>query len=302
MILFDRKAYLKIDGKEIRNLDFQFTVRKSLSPEIDKCNLTIVNLPKSERMTVAAGSALGGTQAGLAARNARIVEVEIFAGYASQTLPRVFIGQIYRSQSSYQSHTWLTNIDCGDGEGRRQIFANQAFEQGTRTVDIIRALVKIAGVKSGNLEAQIAAGVFTDSQIVTFNNGYATSGQALEALNVILRAYDIRWTIQDDEIKIVKSNGTTLDPPVNISSVPENTGLVGQPEHTDKGGLLFRSLLRSDLVPGRLVNVTSRQVTFSGRIEYLTHIADTRGGPWYSVVEAADLNNLLAYDTNPLLQ
>lgn len=294
MIFFDRKGYLKIDGKEVRNLDFQFTIGKSLSPELDKCNVTILNLPESFRNTVAAGSALG------LSRIARPVEVEIFAGY--EQTPRLFTGQIYKSRSSYQIHTWLTNIECGDGEGRRQIFLNESFQKGTRVVDIVRNMVRILGVKSGNLEAQIAAGVFADSHVVTFNNGYATSGQALEALNSILRAYDVRWTIQDDEIKIISKNGTLADPPVLIASVPENTGLIGQPERTDKGGLLFRTLMRGDLNPGRLVNVKSRQITFSGRIEYLSHIADTRGGPWYSVIEAADINNLLAYDIDPNLQ
>lgn len=283
-LLFDRSGYVKVDGTEIRNLDFQFRVSRTLSPEINKASITILNVPKDLRNKW----------------NKDNHEVEVFAGYGGNPT-RIFYGDSYRVESEKQTHTWVTRLECGDGEKERQIFTNDSYNAGVKVVDVIRALAKILTIDTGNLEAQISLGIFDSSEVVNFKNGYATSGQAIEALTVILKAYDVRWSIQDKAIQILPTTGLLLDPPVVIGSVP-NTGLVGSPKKTEKGGLVFRSLLQAGLIPGKRVLISSQYVDFDGRCDIVEHIGDTRGGPWYSIVEAADVNNLTAYDVDPFLQ
>jgi hypothetical protein len=90
------------------------------------------------------------------------------------------------------------------------------------------------------------------------------------------------WSIQDKEIQILGPLDTVGG---KVITLEVGTGLIGSPQVGEKGIVKVRSLLQTDLLPGRGVKILSRLIDGFFRIEKSTFEGDTWGQAWYVDLE-----------------
>lgn len=277
MQLFKRDYTLIVDNTKIEDLRVSFRARKTLEPETNKADIAIFNLGKTARGIL----------------KEKFATVELHAGY-NGVKSLIFLGNSYKVEHRRVGVDWITEIACGDKEDvAREVVLNKSFPAGVLVADVVRALVGALGISKGNLEQSIANGAFSTQGPVTYNNGYVTAGQAVQVLNIIVRGYGYKWSIQDGSFQLLRKDGVLPDPPIELSAA---NGLVGAPFRMEAGGLSALTLIRPGLRPGRLINITGVDTKLAGRIDAVTYMGDSLGGPWYAEIEASDpldLDNLL---------
>ena len=278
--LAKRVSSVRIDERTtLRNHRFEFSITKTLTPEINEASINLTNLPRALRRSLV----------GLGEK------LEIFAGYEERQA-RIFVGHSTHVESFRTGPDWATIIVCGDGANAQRVFANDSFAANATVVDIVRALVKKLPVDSSNLEKQIAAGMFDGSQRLNLQNGYVTQGQALEALNkIIVGAGGVRWSIQDGEILFLPASGLL---PGRAEKV---TPILDSPRSLEKGGVAVRTLLNTAFKPGAAVVVDEEDVHVEGRVERVVYTGDNRGQALYCDLEIANIRDPDFFDIDTLL-
>lgn len=294
---WSRSGYLTIGTEPVKGLDFSFDIRKTLSPAVNTAYITIMNLGQSLRNRLMADRQL----------------VEVYGGYEDDVVTRLFVGATSPRTGDIHTFerdgTWVTQISCADGDEAQSALVHESFEGRVGVVDIVRALVnalvRARGIETSNLDTAVRMGYFSRAAGETakedFQNGWIATGKAIETLSILLKSFGLRWSIQDRALEVLPDHGVLPGPPIDLRSVPVNKGLIGSPRRTSKGGVIATVLLDGRIRPGRRITVNSRDVTFDGRADIVQHIGSTWSQPWYTVLEAADFNNLDAYDVDPFL-
>ena len=88
-----------------------------------------------------------------------------------------------------------------------------------------------------------------------FLNGVTLSGQASKVLDQMMKSASLEWSIQDDVIQVLDIGGVLEDISVVLT---DTTGLIGSPTIGTDGIIRLKTLLNSDIVPGRELEVTSK--------------------------------------------
>jgi hypothetical protein len=145
-----------------------------------------------------------------------------------------------------------------------------------------------------------------------WEHGFSFYGAAITALHKVVQGTGLEWSIQNGELQVVKSRGTTARTAVVLSA---GTGLIGYPERTRLGarekarvkdkasgdsknivsaaqqqdGWRVSTLLLPEINPGDLVKLESRSVTGFFRAEQVKHTGDWGGsGDWLTDLELVD--------------
>lgn len=269
---------------EIRDLRFQFSVKKSLVKEPNTAEVTISNLSAQHR----------------AALQDRGLRVTLSAGYES-TESVVFVGDVRDTESTQEGSTWLTKIQLGDGErGYRWGRTSESFRKGVRITEVLQKVadqMELDSTAVRNVEAL---------QGRQFVAGYVAHGRASRELDRILKGFGLEWSIQDGQLQVLSPEAVTPETVIELSA---SSGLVGSPtlntpsgeavhvdpftgkvqKSTSKGRpiLKAKSLLQPEIRPGRRVSVDSitgiKGVFRCTRVE---HSGDTHSGEWYTQIEA----------------
>ncbi len=248
-------------GFDLSDIDCTFRVKKSLKPEPNTCTLQIFNLAEGTRRVLESASKLG---------------LRLEVGYESGTLV-LFEGEI-RSAHSFRDHAdIITEISTGDSEEEMRT-ARISFTVGPQqpTDTALRSIVTAMGVGAGNV-GQVAAKIKAKGKAI-FGPGTVFHGNARVALDQICKSCGLEWSTQDGNMQLLEL-GRGLDA-VSVELTPE-TGLVDFPTVDHKGVLSAKAFIQPDLVPGRLVTISSVGARGTFRLIDCEYIGDTQGNDWH---------------------
>jgi hypothetical protein len=260
-------------------LRIQFKIEKNPQSPPNTADISVTNLaPQTRRQLQEFGA-----------------EVELRAGYLDNEphLPLLFRGQARTIDHLRKGADWVTRIQCGDGEiPFRFASVNASFRPGTPTEKVARTMalaLQDAGVDVGALLAQLDAHrlAFVLPQFVF---GYASQGNALQELSKILGSSGYLVSIQNGELRVIPSSGTSAKDAILLSP---SSGLKGSPEHgtPDRNGLptvlKVKAVLLPHLEPGDAFVLAGVAAAGKYRADKLTHAGDTHAeDDWTTEAEA----------------
>lgn len=280
-VLFDRRCRVLIgrqpadsfdlktpDAMVIENLRCTFKVERDLKPGPNKLEVVVFNLSQQSR-------------AELVGKGFRIV---LQAGYEG-SVSQIFSGDVRTFSHEHQGPDWVTKMQAGDGE-RAFAFArvNQSWKPGINLKDVAIATVKALQTDPGNAIEKI-------SQKLTgqFASGYVQFSQASTELTRLLQPAGLEWSIQDGRVEILEPRETLA---ATVPVISPTTGLIGTPAlgaPDAKGAptkLKVKSLLVPLLRPGQKFKLESDALNGFYKASKVVHAGDTRGGDWYTDIEA----------------
>lgn len=254
------------DGSPNEALRIQFTIVKSLKREPNTAKITIYNLSEDSRV----------------AFQEKDLPTILEAGYI-ENRQTIFQGELTFGQNKLDDVNWTTTLQAGDGVKQfKSARINQAIRGPAKATDVLRTAAQALGVGLGNIQEKIAQGSVR-GVLEEFANGIVLSGKAERQLTKVARSLGYAWSIQDGELLFLEDGASKVATLVRLNS---RSGMIGSPEAGDGGIVRVRSLLQPELVPGRQINIESRQVNGFFRVEKSTFVGDTRGQDWYVDVEA----------------
>ena len=296
MPLFDRTAELIVgqsgkDGVLIKDLRFSFKVEKRLTETLNNSTLSIYNLNPDSRALVATPN------------NAVILK----AGYVGDVgAVTCFVGIVRRCLTVRDGQDWRTDLELDDGMiAYRDSKHSISFAPGTKGADVLR-----------NVAARFNLPVrqFPNIENKIYPQGFAFVGRTREAMTSVCNYLGLEWSIQNQEIQVIKKGGSVKRTAIVLSS---DTGMIGSPAleaktmseqaAADKGistndaGVIKRakedekgevkerleiqgykvvSLLQPTIEPGHVVKLQAAGIDGWFKVEKLEHIGDTHGGDW----------------------
>lgn len=268
--LFDRRATLRVDTIEIRDLRFTFSVERTLRTTPNRAQIHVFNLNPQHRNQLAG---LGE------------VHTELTVGYRDHQ-HTIFSGDLRSARSKYASPDWDTTIEGADGgRAHRTARVNRSYRRGTSLETAVRDLADALGLGHGNLVDAMRSARLIGAGL-DFVGGTTIRGAASTELEQLARTMGLEVSVQNGTLQFLPI-GAALDGGSLI--VEQDSGLIGDVEvDTKTGGLKFKTLLIPDLAPGRKVEPRTR--TLRGghyRITKCTYKGDTHGPDWYVECEAS---------------
>lgn len=263
-------------------LRIQFRVEKQLYTPPNTADISITNLSEDTRR--------GMQQTG--------AEVILEAGYADAAdadghYPLLFHGDARTIDHIRHGTEWVTRIQCGDGEvGYRYAQANLSRPPGTAKADVAKALAQAlqpSGIDVSAFLGQLGGAL--QFEVPDLAGGYAAQGNALEEFQKLAAPEGWIVSIQNGQLQVVTTKGTTLGQQT-VPLISAETGMLGSPEHgsPDKNGLesilKVSSLLLPQLVPGNLFKLEAEGNAGNYRAQKVVHTGDTHGGDWKTEIEA----------------
>jgi hypothetical protein len=277
--LFDRRVRLTVaqpiigeyktaapNAVEITDLRVRFRVDKNLGKEPNTAEITIYNLSAD-------------TRAKVQIKGARVV---LEAGYASDGVRGIFVGDVRTAKSEHVGADWVTTLKCGDGERSiRHARVNESFAPGTGIADVARSLTRAMGVEPGNIDEAVKN--LTRQHV----HGYAVHGRAAVWFDRAITAAGLEWSIQDGRLQVLAKGEATKEPAVVLAA---DSGLIGSPEYNaaekDKPATLtVKALLQPRIRPGGRIVLESNAHKGTFRVIKVGHAGDTAGGEWYTTAE-----------------
>lgn len=218
------------------------------------------------------------------------------AGFArAADITRLFFGDVVRKSDSRDGPDVITSLECGDTE---KLLQKAHIEVGLAPGARLSQLVNIGAQALGLTPARLEG---IRDQV--FKNGFSFSGTVQGLFDLIVSNSGSEWNIQDQELQFLTKNGPTQLQAVVLS--PES-GLLGWPTKT-KDGLQVDALLQPTVLPGRLVQIVSKQylgsfgagtdpgsrsLEQSGgfmKAKVVKHDGDTLEGSWNTNIEGTTL-------------
>lgn len=248
----------------ITDLRIQFDVERTLKKNPNTCTVKITNLNPDSRKVF----------------SKKPLHVTLEAGYDGVTR-LLYTGDMFYAVTSQKDTDIETMIQCGDGD---RIFAsaraNKSYGKGTSVKKVLRDLAKSIGQQ---LPANIEASAELEAQ---FGAGTVTSGMLKNELTTLLAPYGYSWSLQNGKLQILRdadTSGTfTLNEANGVIGFPE----FGSPPRNGKSpNLTLRCFLFPELYPGAAVNVDTKFLHGTFKIEKVNHKGDTHGDDWSTEVE-----------------
>lgn len=248
-------------ARVINGLRINFKIDKTVLADPNKAVIRVYNCNADSR-------------AAMEAEGARVL-LRVGYGLDEDDQVQIFIGDIRRVAHLKQGPDWISEIEAGDGEvdytGSK---VDMSFPAGTPAATVLSSVIgEMQNVKNVATNLIGAVGVYLTPVVA--------SGPVSVVMDTITSKLGLEWSIQDEEIQILKEGVATFDTAVFLS--PE-TGMIGSPAKT-LIGCQITSLLNTEFKPGRLVTVSSRDINGTFRTQSVAHNGDTFQGPWQTIVE-----------------
>lgn len=257
--LFRRTYSLQVDSILLSGLQIAFSVERTLRRRPGACEIKITNLSEEHRRQ------LERLRSG--------IFVDLSAGY-DLTHTRVFRGELHQVHTDRQLPSIITVIQSRDGHRAHSARTSRSHRAGTTLASVVRGLVEDMGVDEGNL-----ADVLPDLGGV-FARGVSVFGSATDQLDRMTTTAGLEWSIQDGALQVLPRGRALQRTAVRLT---KDSGLVGSPARgagEDAGKITVRTLMIADLVPGRLVQIESADVSGFFRIEKAVCKGDLFGDQW----------------------
>lgn len=278
MALFNRSAsvILKTDTEEvvISGVRIIFDCTKSSDQTKNEARIQIFNLSEKTR----------------AKFDIKDAKITLKAGYIDESGEEVlFIGTVTQSAHKLQLPEIVTYLEVSDGyKELRNARISESLKEGTSLKQVVKVLAEATGLPIKELTSEIP-----EEQ---FSQGLSLIGPVYDLLTSIAEKAGLEWSVQNDEVQIIKKNAPTQDRAVLLTSA---SGLIKSPERIIKDSnkldysnvkkLKVESLLIPKLAPGRKVEIRSNAVEGIFRIDVVQHTGDTHGSQWNSVCEVREI-------------
>ncbi len=255
---------------KVTSLRVTFSVEKQLSKDPNRCELSISNLSEKTRAFL----------------QRKPMKAFVSGGYDGE-LTQFFIGDFSWAKSQRIATGWETRIRLGDGErAYKNARHSKSYLSGAQVGAIVKDISQSMGLRVPRNAAEARE---LASHLVS---GTAVSGPSHRQMTDMLESRGMKWSVQDDELVILKDTETRRDQARIISS---ETGMIGipgfgTPEKKGKPPLLsISSLLYPQINPGIKIDVQSRTARGLFRVERVKHTGDTHGSMWRTDIEAKPL-------------
>ena len=275
MALFNRAVTVSLaSGFSSSDLFITFNVQKTAKEQSNSCTVTIANLSEQTRNSIK-----------------EIDDVlTLSAGYEEDVGAKViFTGDVVRIKHNINPPDIITEIECGDGiKTLRETRASTSYKDGTPAKNVLNELAKKMGLPIREIPEDI------DEQYV---QGFSHAGSIRDAINKVTDRLGLEWSVQNEEIQILKKGLASKGSAINISF---ETGLLEYPEKLDNlrdnltetqpaPGVRVKTLLNPDLIPGGKIFIEVGEFPGLYRIDRVSHTGDNRDGEFISEIEAAQL-------------
>jgi hypothetical protein len=232
----------------------------------NRCEISIFNLNDHDR----------------AAFEEKPLYIRLDAGYDGEE-ERVFEGDLTFSESIQDGPDWETRLEVGDGHRALKFGrVNRSFAGTTPYRTAIREVIKA-------LDASVTSAVLSKVPNEFFQGGVVIEGLAQHELTRLLRPFELTWSIQNGQLQIL-AKGESLR--TQAALIDQSKGMIGSPTFGSPPAkkkprpLTVKNLLYPSLLPGGLVQVSSRFVNGLFSMERVLHVGDTHGEPWDTTIEA----------------
>lgn len=275
MALFNRIVSVSLkSGFSSDELFISFNVQKTAKEQSNTATVTIANLSANTRNSIK-----------------EIDDVlTLSAGYQEDTGAKViFVGDVVRIKHNINPPDIITEIECGDGvKTLRETRGSVSFKDGTPADNVLKDLTGKLGLPLREIPEGLS------DQYV---QGFSHAGSVRDAINKVTDRLGLEWSVQNEEIQIIKKNEPSKGSPIDISFA---TGLLEFPEKLDNlrdnlvdvqppPGIRIKTLLNPDYVPGRKVFLKEGEFPGIYRIERVTHSGDNKDGEFISELEASQV-------------
>lgn len=260
----------------------KFKVEKHLQRTPNQAEITITNLAELSREDFVRGPA----------------KVRLEAGYDST--PRLlFIGDVRFGSNEHTGTEWETKLQLGDGaRAYAEARHNMSYAKGTPVTTIIGHLCKAFGVSPPDLST------LTELQ-ARLSTGEVVTGWAADELERILAPFGMSYSFQDGRLQIMRyddvvpgvrrvlatpENGggiigtPTIDPP-KIRAPPKRGHRSGKARELKVPKLKIKHTLYPEITPGEQIEVQSRSINGTFRVDAVTHEGDLWGNDWTTHIE-----------------
>ena len=195
---------------------------------------------------------------------------------------RVFEGSVSRIRSTKSGPLWRTRFEIGDGlTNATGAVSNQAFNNGAKTFDVVKHVIRSLGLSIGTLTLQQFQDAVGANVVSVLPRGYLVVGNSNVVLDQMLQHSGAEWFIDRGTFYIVRK-GQPIDPNQAPVVVEQDVlgGMRQSPTPIDERGILIVSDFRKDIRIGRLVETKSRQLSGVWRADVVDHQVDNRAGNW----------------------
>ncbi|MGN3708912.1 phage protein [Achromobacter xylosoxidans] len=228
----------------------------------------------------------------------------LYAGYAEEGGPLLMAsGSVVYAYTWYELPDVVTELAAKDGYTEvRDTVVSIGLGPGAQASAIIRDVARQMGLPL------VMADDVPDRR---WQQGFSFYGAARTALHKVTQGTGLEWSIQNQQLQVVRRRGTTRRKAVVLAA---DTGLIGYPERTREAarekarvrdsqtnddvrlvsarqqldGWRVTSLLLPTINPGDQVKLESRTVQAFQRVEAVRHYGDSAGGDWQSELLLVD--------------
>jgi len=252
------------EGVKINGLKISFNIEKTDKPESNTAKIEIYNLSKEthDKICVAGN------------------HCTLKAGYTDETVTAILFGDVVKGIRKKVDADYISEIEVKDG--RVPVMAGQvsvSYAKDTDALTIVQDLIDAIGLPSKGTEL-IPSGA-------KYPGAFSDIGQAADILRKVLNKYELRYTIQNEMIYILKdgeaaeSTGLRLTPETGLLTIPQPVS--DKTEETDTtqnpaNKWEFKTMLFPQLIPGAACKVESSSITTEMKISK----AKFQGDNWLS--------------------
>jgi hypothetical protein len=277
-------------AKKISGLRLTFDITKTETPESNAATITINNLSDATRSFIKERSSLDSSDGMTVTLRASYEELE-----GRDELPILFTGDIMGVSHDVTKPEIVTRLLCHDGlVSIKKSKFGKSYKAGVHVFQIINDIVSSLGIP---LQAKVESLGITD---YIYNHGYTFSGKTSDALSRVCNGYGLRWSCQNNTIKLYRAWNTDGTPGHDNKASAKGV-IIGSPrriaktmsgvETTDFRGWEFDALLLPQAEPGGTVQISSTQIPGSPvklQVAEVHHAGDTHGDDWKSTIKARE--------------
>jgi hypothetical protein len=249
------------EGVKINGLKIAFEIEKTDKPETNTAKIEIYNLRKDthDKICVAGN------------------HCTLKAGYADETITAIVFGDVVKGTRKKSGTDYITEIEVKDG--RVAVMAGQvsiSYAKDTEALTIVQDLIDAIGLPSKGTEL-----IPSDAK---YPGAFSDIGQASDILRKVLNKFELRYTIQNEMIYILKegeaseSTGLRLTTETGLLTTPQPVSDKTEETDTEKeptNKWAFRTMLFPQLIPGAACKVEASTITTEMKVTKAKFTGDT---------------------------
>jgi len=240
------------EGVKINGLKIAFEIEKTDKPEANTGKISIYNLSKEthDKICVAGN------------------HCTLKAGYLDETITAIMFGDVVKGLRKKSGPDYITEIEIKDG--RVSVMGglvSVSYAVDTDALTIVQDLIDAIGLPSKGTDL-----IPSDA---TYHGAFSDIGLASDILRKVLNKFDLRYTVQNEMIYILKdgeaseSTGLRLSTETGLLTIPQPVSDKTEETNVEADAAnkwQFKTMLFPQLIPGAACKVESSAITTEMKI------------------------------------